>query len=447
MPTEFHLLVQQILEAAVRLVPAEREVYIKQACAANADLLREVRSLLPHYEQVCDFEPRPPEGLTWNVSDSMTTLDLAAYEAENGADADPPPPFMLGRYTVVSVLGRGGMGVVYRALDATRPDVVVAIKLLGRGLMSPEDRWRFRFEEEVLHRLQHPGIARFITCDAVQTAHGPRPFFVMELVDGQALLAYAAANGLDALQRLALFVSVCEAVEHAHHRGIVHRDLKPDNILVERSGMPKVLDFGLAQFVASQPPAGEERPQFAGTLRYASPEQLQGRAARLTPRSDVFALGLICHELLTGELPASSAGELSLKLGGVRLDPPDAPRSLEEQEFVDGLASILGCALSKSENERYVSGGEFGAQLVALLLEYQPQGDRPLRVAWARLKARWARVFSASADSPASAASRPLSAVLRKRIAMAMEARNRPDAKPAGPVKPPPVPPEKPRGG
>jgi hypothetical protein len=154
--------------------------------ADNADLLREVRSLLPHYEQIRDFEPRPLEGLTWSASESTTTLDIGAYEA--ACDADPPPPFMLGRYTVVSVLGRGGMGVVYRALDATRPDTVVAIKLLGRGLMSPEDRWRFRFEEEVLHRLQHPGIARFIMCDAVQTAHGPRPYFVMEYVDGQALL-------------------------------------------------------------------------------------------------------------------------------------------------------------------------------------------------------------------------------------------------------------------
>jgi eukaryotic-like serine/threonine-protein kinase len=441
MPTEFHLLVQEILDAAVRIAPGEREAYVERVCADNADLLREVCSLLPHYEQIRDFEPRPPEGLTWNISDSTTALDIDGCEAEGGAAVDPLPPFMLGRYTVVSVLGRGGMGVVYRALDATRPDTVVAIKLLGRGLMSPADRWRFRFEEEVLHRLQHPGIARFITCDAVQAAHGPRPYFVMEYVDGQGLLEYAAASRLDTLQRLGLFVSVCEAVEHAHHRGIVHRDLKPDNILVERSGQPKVLDFGLAQFVASQPPAGEERPQFAGTLRYASPEQLLGRAARLTPRSDVFALGLIGHELLTGRLPAPAVGELSLKLGGVRLEESGAPRSPEEQEFADRLADIVGRALRKNEHERYVSAGEFGAQLVALLLDYQPQGDRPLQATWARLKARWARVFSTSADSPASAASRPLSAVLRTRIAMAMEARQRPTAGATDPAKPPEEPP------
>ena len=447
MPTEFHLLVQQILEAAVQLEPAAREAYIQNACADQPDLLREVQSLLPHYEQVRDFEPRPPEGLAWNASDGDTWTAVDPYEDGPAAEPDPPPPFMLGRYTVVSVLGRGGMGVVYRAVEATWPGVSVAIKLLGRGLISPADRGRFRFEEEVVHRLQHPGIARFIACAALPTAHGPRPYFVMEYVDGQSLIEYAATSRLDTLQRLALFVKVCEAVEYAHHRGIVHRDLKPDNILVERSGQPKILDFGLAQFVAAQPPTGQERPQFAGTLRYASPEQLLGRSTHLTPRSDVFALGLICHELLPGQLPAPAAGELSLNLSAARLgDSPDAP-SVAEREFAERLADILRRALRKIEDERYVSAGEFGARLAGLLLDYQPQGDRSLRAAWTRLKARWARAFAPSADAPPSSASRPLSAVLRTRIAMALEATEQPPPAPADPTKPPPAPPEKPPPG
>ncbi|HPM25123.1 MAG TPA: protein kinase [Phycisphaerae bacterium] len=420
MPAEFHLLVQQVLEAAVRLAPADRGLFIERACAGNQRLRDEVCSLLPHYEQVRDFEPRRPEGATWRMP-GTTTFSRAGDEAAADAEQEPEPPFMVGRYTVLSIIGRGGMGVVYRALDATRPGFFAAVKLLAAGLATPQDRSRFRMEEEILHRLCHPGIARFLDCGEWHTRQRVRPYFVMEYIEGQSLLKYAAARGLDVRQRLGLLVQVCAAVEFAHRRGIVHRDLKPDNILVEPSGQPKVLDFGLAQFVAAQPTArGAEVPQFAGTPRYASPEQLTGRVAELTPRSDVYTLGLVAHELLTGTLPAPTTGDAPVNLAAVQAEPGiDAT----ESSFTARLAEVLRVALRRDAEARYATAGSFGAQLEQLLAEGTPVSP------WAAFKSRLARLFARPAP-PEDAASRPLAAVLRKRVALAMKSAEEPASTP-----------------
>ena len=325
MSTRFHRRVQRILEAVSQAEPDWRESLIQEACEGDPKLLEEVRSLLPHYETAGEFKPGRPLGSAWGLP-GTTTFTRAADAA-----ADEPewtPPFAIAPYTVVKVLGRGGMGVVYRAVNPATHRVV-AIKVLRKRLRSREDRRRFMFEEEILRQLQHTGIGRFLHGGIARIVHrntpqappDRRPYFVMEYIAGQSLTAFAREHELDVRARLALLAKVCEALEHAHRRGIIHRDLKPDNILVEESGQPKVLDFGIAQILEFESTLiRNEDGQFAGTREYASPEQMAGRVKDLTPASDVYTLGLIAHELLTGRLPPRKGGKVRLRLADVVLE-------------------------------------------------------------------------------------------------------------------------------
>lgn len=412
MTTDSHLRVQSILEAATGMSPADQAAFIQQACGTDAALLREVRSLLPHYRQTRDFEPdRGPE---WFLP-GTTTIAKAQADAET-ADDDPTPPFCIDQYRCEEVLGRGGMGIVYRATHATlhRP---FAIKLLRRGLLCSENRWRFAFEAELLRRLQHPGIARLYHVNEVRSAGGTQPYFVMEYIRGRSLASYAEVRGLNVLERLALLADVCEAVEHAHHRGIVHRDLKPGNILVDHAGHPRVLDFGIAWIEEFTPTSGHDRSGgFLGTYEYASPEQKAGQNERLTPGSDVYSLGLIAHELLAGRLPAIVDGRLHLDLERVRLEGCPRAAVARRKELHYFLRLILSTALARAIAKRYRSAGQLGAALSALASEF----DRPS--AWAALRTRLARLWSSRSAAPAGHTNRPLNAVLRARIGMSMEA-------------------------
>ncbi len=165
--------------------------------------------------------------------------------------ARPPgasAPFQVGRYRVVCLIGEGGMGAVYQA-EQDHPRRTVALKLIKAGLASPSLLRRFKDEAEVLGRLQHPGIAQIYEAGTAETGAGPQPFFAMEFVAGRPLTSFAA--GLGVRERLELLARVCDAVHHAHQRGIIHRDLKPANILVDQTGQPKVLDFGVARVTDS----------------------------------------------------------------------------------------------------------------------------------------------------------------------------------------------------
>jgi serine/threonine protein kinase len=410
MATDPHLRVQDILDAAVRLAPAEREAFVRRTCAADAGLLREVRSLLPHYQRTLDFEP--DRGPDWFLP-GTTTIAKAQVDAQTAVE-DPAPPFCIDQYRCEEVLGRGGMGIVYRAVHATlrRP---FAIKLLRRGLLCSENRWRFAFESELLRRLQHPGIARVFHVNEVRSASGTQPYFVMEYIHGQSLVRYAEAQGLGVLQRLTLLANVCEAVEYAHRRGITHRDLKPGNILVDDAGQPKILDFGIARIEEFTPASEDDRPGgFVGTYEYASPEQKAGRNDQLTPGSDVYSLGLITHELLAGRLPALVDGRLRLDLERVQLDRRSRAKA-RQKEFHYFLRLILATALARSTAKRYRSAGQLGAALSALVTEF----DTPS--AWAALRAWLARLGSIRSAAPPDHTNRPLNAVLRARIGMSMD--------------------------
>ena len=294
MTPEYLARIRAIYEAALAKDAAARAALLDQECQGDEALRREVDLLLGARQRVPDWLNEP----------------LLASIVKPPADALPR---MEGRqlsgYTLVREIGRGGMGSVYLA---ERSDGAfhkqVAIKLIQPGMNSADMLARFRREREILASLDHPGIARLL--DAASTEEG-FPYFVMEFVDGQRIDHWCDERKLNVSQRLELFRAVCDAVQYAHQRLIVHRDLKPGNILVTAAGKVKLLDFGIAKLLAHDQ-ANDQAKEQAGdettrtlvrlmTPEYASPEQVNGDA--VTTLTDVYSLGVILYELLTGHRP------------------------------------------------------------------------------------------------------------------------------------------------
>jgi len=289
---------ERLYHAALQLEESARASFLKRACAADDALELAVRALLEHAEDAETFLEKP-------------ALEVAAKElamsggthADIGAAARPLPT-AIGRYRIIRLLGEGGMGTVYEA-EQDQPRRLVALKVIKPGLAAGERLWRFEHEAQALGRLQHPGIAQIYEASTADTGFGPQPYFAMELIRGLSLQEYAKSNSLDTRQRLALMVKICEAVNHAHQRGLIHRDLKPGNILVDETGQPKILDFGVARVTGSDEQATRQTDlgQLVGTLAYMSPEQVMADPLEMDTRSDVYSLGVILYELLSGRLP------------------------------------------------------------------------------------------------------------------------------------------------
>ena len=247
----------------------------------------------------------------------------------------------LGHDEVLEVIGQGGMGTVYKA-EQDSPRRTVALKVVRPGFASPAIVKRFNHEVQILGRLHHPGIAQVYEAGL---ADDGQPFFAMELIRGLPLDEYARRHGLDLAARAGLVARVADAVQHAHDQGVIHRDLKPANILVEETGQPKVLDFGVAHATGADllTAAGLTRTgQLLGTPSYMSPEQVTADPAAVDRRADVYALGVILFELLARRLPYQLEGRPLVEVPRVILeqDPPrlgSLDRSLEE------AAMDLGC--------------------------------------------------------------------------------------------------------
>lgn len=415
MKTDFHHRVREVLEAAAQKRPVDRGAFVAQAAGGNGDLLREIRSLLPHYLEVAGFEPKPlgpakPRPIGGSPAEGVT--------AKSRDEDEWKVPFSIAPFRVIDVIGRGGMGVVYRGAHPTRP-LDVAIKILRRRLVG-NGFLRFKQEEELLRRLRHGGIVRFLHAGEVVRRPAPdhpvedrRPYFVMEYVHGQPLVKHANATGLDALQRLALLMRVCDAVEYAHHHGVVHCDLKPDNILVEATGQPKILDFGIATLQWFGQPTTPNLKSFAGTVAYASPEQREARGRVLSPESDVYSLGLILHELLTGRLPRRVGARLALDVVGLSVAGFPTPSSDTDREFQHALRVVLATALRGTRGRRYATAGELGADLTEVHRAFSvPKGNR--------IASWFAAIRSDSPTSP-TAHSRLLCNLLRTRIGMGVD--------------------------
>lgn len=280
--------VRPLLESALELEPASRSSFLDGACA-DSFVRREVESLIASHEEAGAEVLNPA---------SPPTLDL-----EEEAQFRLPKGKRIGAYEIVEEIAVGGMGAVYRAVRADGEyKQQVALKIVRSELGVELTGTRFKNERQILASLDHANIAKIL--DGGTTAEGV-PFFVMELVEGQRVDQYCDEHKLPTTERLKLFLQVCSAVQYAHQRLIIHRDIKPGNILVNADGLPKLLDFGIAKILASSEVSGEPQQTISLmrllTPQYASPEQIKGEP--ITTASDVYALGVVLYELLTGRTP------------------------------------------------------------------------------------------------------------------------------------------------
>jgi len=285
-------LIESVFWNALEKKGEERERYLDEACSGNEELKSEVESLLV-------YEDRDEKSI-------MSVVSSAARQLVSPRDTYVGSRF--GPYLLVRELSQGGMGVVYLAVRSDQHYLqTVAIKLLKSGMASREDINRFRSERQILANLAHPNIAAILDGGS---AEDNLPYIVMEYIDGQPITEYSHARGLSLRDRIRLFRPVCLAVHHAHQRLVIHRDIKPGNILVTSEGIPKLLDFGIAKLLARELlPSGEPLTKTGirmMTPDYASPEQVRGEP--LTTASDVYSLGVVLFELLTGGRPYSTNG-------------------------------------------------------------------------------------------------------------------------------------------
>ena len=274
--------VGRLFDAAQDLPPESREAFLEGQCDGDADLKAEVGSLLASLDEAESFLERPATG------DARQPRAAARRR--------------VGPYELVEEIGHGGMGIVFKAVRRDQGfERFAAVKLVKRGMDTDFVLRRFESERRILAGLDHPNIARVL--DGGSTEDG-LPYFVMELIAGVNILEYCEQKALGVSERLSLFRQVCRAVQYAHQRLVIHRDIKPSNLLVTPEGVPKLLDFGLAKVLTREPGETIDRTQTALrilTPEYASPEQVRG--VEITTASDVYSLGVVLYELLTGERP------------------------------------------------------------------------------------------------------------------------------------------------
>ena len=299
--------IKDMLQSALELSERQRATFLEDACQGDQPLRQEVEALLLQ-----------EKGLTEGFLRSPVTVTGQAVERDAASCAGR----RIGPYEIIEIIGEGGMGSVYRAARADdQYQKQVAIKILKFGLQMPFALARFRAERQILANLEHPNIARML--DGGTTDEG-LPYIVMELIEGQPIDQYCEARRLSIEKRLRLFRTVCLAVQYAHQHLVVHRDLKPANIMVTADGIPKLLDFGIAKILAtgSIPGGAETTIDFMRMLtpEYASPEQVRG--GTVTTASDVYSLGVVLYELLSGSSPYQVMG----------LSPHDVIRAVCECE-------------------------------------------------------------------------------------------------------------------
>lgn len=265
-------------------------------------------------------------------------------------------PEQIGRYRIVRLIAEGGMGAVYEAVQEN-PHRVVALKVIKPGYADEEMIRRFEQESHALGRLQHPGIAQIYEAGRAETHVGTQPYFAMELIQGSPLVKYAKEHNLNSRERLMLLERVCEAVHHAHQRGLIHRDLKPANILVDGTGQPKILDFGIAQITDSDAEMTRQTDvgQLIGTLSYMSPEQVMADPFEIDTRSDVYSLGVILYELLAGKLPYSVSKKPIHEAVQIIREQEPARLSSTMRLYRGDVETIVAKAMEKDKARRYAS--------------------------------------------------------------------------------------------
>ncbi|HLP83768.1 MAG TPA: protein kinase [Phycisphaerales bacterium] len=332
--------VMEAFERAANLPTSERDGFLREYFPSDADARQEVVQLLQHHD-----------GTSHAVA---TAAGLDAASTLVSEQREPVMPPLRGEYRIVRTIGEGGMGIVFEAEQAF-PRRRVAVKALRPGYASTSMLRRFRNEAEFLAKLQHPNIAQIYEAGVAGPDAPDQPYFVMELVRGDSLTAYARKHDLGPAEKWRLLLQVCDAVQHAHQRGVIHRDLKPANILINTNGVAKVLDFGIARAAetdANQSQATREG-QLIGTPSYMSPEQLL--EGDVSTASDIYALGVIAYELFTHRLPIDLSTAPIAKAAAILADARVPPVSQFDRSLRGDGETIIAKAMSSDAKRRYAS--------------------------------------------------------------------------------------------
>ncbi|MCE9524935.1 MAG: tetratricopeptide repeat protein [Planctomycetales bacterium] len=372
-------------EALLRAAGSERAAFLKEACGDHVQLQERVERLLRAHDDALSFLETPPAAI---VREAIPTIDQAPLEK---------PGTQIGPYKLLQQIGEGGMGVVYMAEQLEPVKRRVALKIIKPGMDTRQVIARFEAERQALSLMDHPNIAKVLdagTTGEPGSVSSGRPYFVMELVKGQPITQYCDEKHLTPRQRLELLLPVCQAIQHAHQKGIIHRDIKPTNILVaeyDQQPVPKVIDFGVAKATSqtlTEKTMFTGLGQIVGTLEYMSPEQAKVNQLDIDTRSDIYSLGVLLYELLTGSTPfdrqrlRSAAFDEMLRI--IREEEPPKP-STRLSESTDSLPSISAQrhiepakltklvrgeldwivmkALEKDRNRRYETASAFSADL------------------------------------------------------------------------------------
>ena len=395
-PAERFQVIGALFHEARSVDQKQRADFLRQRCPDDSGIRRDVLKLLGK-DQETDLSIDQPAG------DVRSAIEVICAQSE----PDPVElPAAIGGYRIIGVLGRGGMGTVYEA-EQDNPRRRVALKAIRRGVRSRAMVRRFHQEAQLLGRLQHPCIAQVLEAGSAEIDGESVPFLVMELVHGRPLLDFAQHHALDRSRKLQLIALICDAVQHAHEHEVIHRDLKPANILVVDNAaaitmtgfeetkapslghsttsshaftaLPKILDFGVARATDSDVQALTLQTsvgQLIGTVPYMSPEQAGGDPSQVDWRTDVYALGVITFELLTGRLPHDVRDKLAHEaIRVIRDDEPSRLGSVDRSLRGD-LETILDKALAHEKERRYQSASALAAD-IRRYLHHEPITARP----------------------------------------------------------------------
>ncbi len=351
--------IKELLNEMEELPPSQRQPWLAERCVGDPELLESVEVFLGHETRLAGF-----------LEDTASThLQIGAFEPEWQGESGK----RIGPYRVLGLLGHGGMGAVYEAVREDDFEQRVALKLVLAGRNHPRTLQLFQNERQILARLEHPNIARLLDGGADQQG---RPYFAMELIEGEPIDSYCDRNRLGVRERLRLVLHLCDALQKAHRNLVVHRDIKPGNVLVDAAGAPKLLDFGIAKLIEPEATLATQSGSQPMTLFYASPEQLNNEP--ITPASDLYSLGVLLYRLLTGLLPndLEKLGYLKLVLAVCEQEPrrpseaiaDHAPEQLEavahqratdparlRRQLAGDVDAILLKSLRKEPDRRYGS--------------------------------------------------------------------------------------------